>query len=122
MRKGIAIFFSLIILGSSCTNLIEWALFKLNQDYIASVFCINKDQPQMKCDGKCYLKKSITKTATEKDAKQVAPPEEKSPVILDALPHLMVCVSCASSSGLPFPYQAQTGTLWSADIAHPPKV
>ncbi len=43
--------------------------FKINQDYIAKVLCINKDEPIKKCNGKCHLKKQLNKvnTADEKN-------------------------------------------------------
>ena len=34
----------------------------LNYDYIVNVLCVNKDKPEMHCDGKCYLKKEISKS------------------------------------------------------------
>lgn len=36
--------------------------FKANQDFIAKVLCINKDKPEMKCNGKCHLAKELNKT------------------------------------------------------------
>ena len=33
----------------------------LNQDYIAEFLCINKDKPELKCNGKCHLVKEIEK-------------------------------------------------------------
>ncbi len=32
----------------------------LNYDYIVNVLCINRDKPEMHCDGKCYLKKEFS--------------------------------------------------------------
>lgn len=29
--------------------------FKLNQEYISKVLCINRDEPQLQCNGKCVL-------------------------------------------------------------------
>ncbi|MEZ4919474.1 MAG: hypothetical protein R2792_10275 [Saprospiraceae bacterium] len=49
-------------------------MFKLNQAYITSAFCVNKDRPALKCDGKCYLKKTI---------KQSQETEEKAPNLKD---------------------------------------
>lgn len=40
--------------------------FKLNQESIAEAHCINKDKPEMNCDGKCYLKKQLEKTKKDK--------------------------------------------------------
>ena len=33
----------------------------LNQDYIAEFLCINKDKPELQCNGKCHLVKEIEK-------------------------------------------------------------
>lgn len=33
--------------------------FKLNQDFIAEVLCINKDKPALTCNGKCYISKHL---------------------------------------------------------------
>lgn len=31
----------------------------LNQDYIARVLCINRAKPQLKCNGKCHLRRQL---------------------------------------------------------------
>ena len=36
--------------------------FKLNQKAIVDEFCINKNQPKLHCEGKCFLKKQLQKT------------------------------------------------------------
>lgn len=33
----------------------------INQDYIAEFLCINKDKPELQCNGKCHLVKQIEK-------------------------------------------------------------
>ena len=35
--------------------------YVLNQDYIAEFLCINKDKPELQCNGKCHLVKEIEK-------------------------------------------------------------
>jgi len=40
------------------------AYFELNIDYIIDTYCINKDEPEMACNGKCHLSKMITPTET----------------------------------------------------------
>lgn len=37
------------------------AAFQLNQEAITELFCINKDKPEKKCKGCCYLAKEIKK-------------------------------------------------------------
>lgn len=32
-----------------------WAWFKANQTFIAKELCINKNRPELHCDGKCFL-------------------------------------------------------------------
>lgn len=38
------------------------AYYELNKSYIAQNLCENRDKPQMKCCGKCYLRKQLNKT------------------------------------------------------------
>ena len=35
--------------------------YVLNQDYIAEFLCINKDKPELQCNGKCHLVKELEK-------------------------------------------------------------
>jgi len=36
--------------------------FKLNQKAITEQFCINKNKPELHCNGKCYLSKELQET------------------------------------------------------------
>lgn len=38
-----------------------FAYFKINQDEIAAEHCVNKDKPEMHCNGQCHLKKELKK-------------------------------------------------------------
>ena len=49
--------------------------FKLNQKYIAEVFCINKDKPALTCNGKCYISKHLQDV--EEQEKNQAPLGER---------------------------------------------
>ena len=53
--------------------------FKLNQDFIAKVLCINKDKPMTKCNGKCYLSKQLKK-AEKKEGKNLPIHTQEKPV------------------------------------------
>lgn len=44
--------------------------FKLNQDYIAKVLCINRDKPITTCDGRCYLNRQLRKQQENEQAPQ----------------------------------------------------
>lgn len=49
--------------------------FKINQDFIAEVLCINKEKTMTTCNGKCYLSEQLKK-AEEQEEKQ-APTNKK---------------------------------------------
>lgn len=38
------------------------AHFEQNKDFIAQHFCINRDRPELQCQGSCYLKKQLQET------------------------------------------------------------
>ena len=54
--------FSFLILFKPAFPVIEYLV---NYDYISRVLCINKDKPQLQCDGKCYLMKQLAKNASD---------------------------------------------------------
>lgn len=45
----------------------------INKDYIAEHYCVNKDNPEMDCDGKCYLVKQLKQASDDQ--------EESSPAV-----------------------------------------
>ncbi|MFM1879258.1 MAG: hypothetical protein RLZZ241_2124 [Bacteroidota bacterium] len=46
--------------------------YLMNRDYIAEVFCINKDKPELSCNGQCYLMKTL-KEKQQQDNSKVPP-------------------------------------------------
>lgn len=58
---------SFIILFVAFTMLLKplWPVveYVMNYDYIVNVLCENKDKPELKCDGKCYLAQQLAKEA-----------------------------------------------------------
>jgi hypothetical protein len=39
--------------------------YVFDYEYISEVLCINKDKPEMHCNGKCYLMKSLAEAASK---------------------------------------------------------
>jgi hypothetical protein len=37
--------------------------YAVNYEYISKVLCVNKEKPQMHCNGKCHLMKELAKAA-----------------------------------------------------------
>ncbi len=52
--------------------------FKINQDFIAKVLCINREKPKSTCHGQCYLSEQLKKTE-EQEEKQ-APTNKKQQI------------------------------------------
>jgi len=47
--------------------------YVINYDYIVNEVCINRDRPELKCNGKCYLMQSLAEQAErEQDEKKGA--------------------------------------------------
>lgn len=69
--------FALFMLLKPVLPVVEYAV---NYDYIATVLCINKDKPEMKCNGKCHLMKELAKSSQE-DNEQ---PREKRTMVSES--------------------------------------
>ncbi len=68
------------------------ANYLINQDYIAEFLCINKDKPELECNGKCYLAKQLKEASAEKEKNVPAIAMEDYPIgimtlILFEAPH-----------------------------------
>jgi hypothetical protein len=59
-------------------GVITW--FKINQKQIIELFCINKSKPELKCDGKCYLKSTLKNVDDTEDNKNTIPSNNKNNV------------------------------------------
>ncbi len=59
MNVVCSIFLTLFVVFRPLVPLVEYAV---NYDYISEVLCINKNNSEIHCKGKCYLTKEIAKT------------------------------------------------------------
>ena len=41
--------------------------YMINQEAITDLFCVNKDKPQLQCNGQCHLMKELKKAETPVD-------------------------------------------------------
>jgi len=98
---------------------INW---KINQDYIAAYLCENKSKPDMKCNGKCILMKSLKCTQTNTD--YPTPIDNKdfnwSPFVLDAAQRLVHNIDAKSLQQNDFNYQSECIKYLSDDRNYPP--
>lgn len=61
MKKAFSILMLLTLLLPSFFRVGIFLHFKANQDFIAKVLCINRDEPLKECNGKCYLTEQLQK-------------------------------------------------------------
>ena len=61
IKRFILLIFALVILVQSTIQTIVAINWKINQTYLIEKYCINKDQPELKCNGNCYLAKQLKK-------------------------------------------------------------
>ncbi|MFP7656924.1 MULTISPECIES: hypothetical protein [Chryseobacterium] len=54
-----SIFLTLYMVVRPLIPIMEYAV---NYDYIVEVLCVNKNKPELNCNGKCYLSKELAKT------------------------------------------------------------
>lgn len=69
INRFIAVCLLISLIASGFSRYFVYAGYEVNQQYIASTFCVNKDKPEMHCNGKCYLANKL-KQAEEKEKRQ----------------------------------------------------
>jgi hypothetical protein len=58
---------SLIILLNGMVYSVIQADFHMNRKEIAALFCVNQDQPELECNGKCELTKRLDKAQDQEE-------------------------------------------------------
>ncbi|HWB62124.1 MAG TPA: hypothetical protein VG603_01345, partial [Chitinophagales bacterium] len=65
VKKLAAILVLVALVAQVSSNLLVWANYEINRQYIAQNLCENRDKPCMHCNGKCYLRKQLEKGGGE---------------------------------------------------------
>ncbi len=95
--------------------------FKINQEFIAKVLCINKDKPELKCNGQCHLKKELSKSEEkEKEAPQSIQLKEQMQFTPKSIRTSLQLFPCAVQSSYPY-MMPFSGAQFFKDIFHPPR-
>lgn len=76
-RSFTAMFLLTMMLLTQFSRVFIYAGFELNQQYIASTLCENRDKPEMHCNGKCYLTNKL-RQAEEKEKRQEREAQKKN--------------------------------------------
>lgn len=84
MQRFIRVIFlsiALIYIGGMMYQLGYLVYFKINQDKIIAEFCINKDKPEMHCNGHCHLKNELERSQVVNDDDNSKNPQRRIPQI-----------------------------------------
>lgn len=66
MKKGLSVFFLVLYLTTVFSSLLPYIEYAVNYKYISEVLCVNKDEPESSCHGKCHLNKKVAETVEAK--------------------------------------------------------
>lgn len=75
LKRLFSIAMIFVLMTGTISRLGIWINFKINQDFIAEVLCINKEEPITMCYGSCYLTDQLQEQ--EEKEKQQAPTTQK---------------------------------------------
>ena len=101
--------------------------YAVNLEYVAEELCENKEEPEMECDGKCYLKKQLVtvEVQEQEDPSQehrVNPfqAKEEPTVTRENFEYLLNPIILESKESH-FRYVCKSYTAFQLDIFHPPQ-
>ncbi|MEN9742379.1 MAG: hypothetical protein RLZZ65_184 [Bacteroidota bacterium] len=69
-RRIVSVFFIALLLSKLVYTLFWQVKFHLNQTFIINQYCINKNRPEMHCNGQCYLAKQFQKADAQLQSKE----------------------------------------------------
>lgn len=69
VKNWVIFLLTVLMLSLTFRDVITYTHFYINQDYIANNLCENIEVPELECNGKCYLKKSLKKNQDNTDTR-----------------------------------------------------
>ena len=123
-KKKIALVLSFVFLLQVFSSFFIYADFIINNEYIATVLCINKKKPEMHCDRKCYLKTHLDKEEKKKQSRENALKENNKVQFISEpfKTKLNTEVVLEISSKASFYYKQISPQELAFSIFHPPQV
>ena len=94
--------------------------YAVNYDYISKVLCINKDKPQIHCNGKCYVGKELAKNESPNDSKTKNSVQKVLDFYVPEAVAKIAVLLKPTFAPLHFNYQAGYSYLFLSHIFRPP--
>lgn len=124
MSRITSILLAVIITAQAFHNAGVVGYWLANRAYIASSLCENRDKPMKHCNGKCYLKKNLTTSASSQSDGKAALPvlktESDSPVFLVDTPPVLFAAPLYEASVLVSCPAVPQSRLMGGGVFHPP--
>ena len=99
------------------------AWFFVNRASIAKEKCVNKEKPQLHCNGKCYLSKKLKETEEKKDensSQQLKQWVETGPCIISSINFIL---QYDNENGISYSELTDAYSFFHfAEVFHPPSV
>jgi hypothetical protein len=92
----------------------------INEDYIAEFLCVNKDKPELKCNGKCYLMQMLKEQQDNKEQNLPGIAMDKYPIGFVKFAVINNKNTSFIESSLSFTYLNSYSFLFSISLFHPP--
>jgi len=84
MKQGLSVLLMMLSLLVGFQQTLIVMHFKLNQKLIEQKFCVNKDRPELHCDGRCFLKKQLQNSGSPDSATATMYPKvDMLPISID---------------------------------------
>lgn len=97
--------------------------YVIDYDYIANVLCINKDKPELECNGKCHLMKELAKASeSEKPATEKKSNIEKTDWIPFDASIVFITPDFIFFARNDIEYKNLYANLQAVSVFHPPAV
>lgn len=123
VKRFIALILLIIFSLQSFYSASVTAWFFVNRSSIAKEKCINKEKPQLQCNGKCYLSKKLKETEEKKDensSQQLKQWVEAGPCII---PSINFILQYENENGISYSELTDAYSFSHfAKIFHPPSV
>ena len=111
----------MLMLVQPLSKMLIVAEYQVNKNYIATVLCINKNKPELRCEGKCHLTKELGKASqSENKVPELLHIKAELPFIIQPfLVNFFPDAEARATAFTPYHFAAVTALLYS--IFHPPR-
>jgi hypothetical protein len=125
MRTVLSIFLLVIFLLQSLIKVSILMDYQINQEFIATILCINKDQPKNTCKGQCYLSQQLEKAEDNenKELPSSSRQQLETHLFFDFYSSQIISVPVAEHKARPFGGEPDVyASNWLGDIFRPPEI